>query len=157
MPTSITSSGITFDDATTQATSATEAGAIGTTQLAAGAVTYGKLSTSATEADNVAKRAAKAWVNFNGTGTVAIRKSFNVSSITDHGTGKYTINFASALADNEYSVAGMCSPVDASNNGYATVGLEFGGTYSTSAVRITCLGFNVFIDPATVCVQAFGN
>jgi hypothetical protein len=151
MPTSITSSGITFDDATTQTTSALAAGAIGATQLANGAVTLAKLGT------NEQKQVCKAWVNFNGTGTVAIRKSFNVSSITDHGTGKYTVNFTNALVDNEYSVSGMCSPVDASNNGYATVGLEFGGTYSTTAVRITCLGFNVFIDPATVCVQAFSN
>jgi hypothetical protein len=46
---------------------------------------------------------AKAWVNFNGTGTVAIRASFNVSSITDNATGDYTINFATALVDANYS------------------------------------------------------
>ena len=47
---------------------------------------------------------AKAWVNFNGTGTVAIRGSFNVSSITDDGTGLYTVNFTNALADANYVV-----------------------------------------------------
>lgn len=47
---------------------------------------------------------AKAWVNFNGTGTVAIRASYNVSSITDNGTGDYTVNFTSALADANYSM-----------------------------------------------------
>jgi hypothetical protein len=50
--------------------------------------------------------AAKAWVNFNGTGTVAIRASFNVSSITDNGTGDYTVNFTTALVDANYSVSG---------------------------------------------------
>lgn len=45
---------------------------------------------------------AKAWVNFNGTGTVAIRKSFNVSSITDNGTGNYTVNFTTPMADANY-------------------------------------------------------
>jgi hypothetical protein len=45
---------------------------------------------------------AKAWVNFNGTGTVAIRASFNVSSITDNGTGDYTINFTTAFPDTNY-------------------------------------------------------
>jgi hypothetical protein len=45
----------------------------------------------------------RAWVNFNGTGTVAIRASGNVSSITDNGTGDYTVNFTSALADANYS------------------------------------------------------
>lgn len=48
--------------------------------------------------------AAKAWVNFNGTGTVAIRAQFNVSSITDNGAGDYTVNFTNALADANYSV-----------------------------------------------------
>jgi hypothetical protein len=51
---------------------------------------------------------ALAWVNFNGTGTVAIRSSYNVSSITDNGTGDYTVNFATALSDANYSISG-CS------------------------------------------------
>ena len=50
--------------------------------------------------------AARAWVNFNGTGTVAIRASGNVSSITDRGTGAYTINFSTAMPDANYSVSG---------------------------------------------------
>ena len=46
----------------------------------------------------------RAWVNFNGTGTVAIRASFNVSSITDNGTGDYTVNFTNAMPDVNYSM-----------------------------------------------------
>lgn len=46
---------------------------------------------------------AKAWVNFNGTGTVAIRASGNVSSITDNGTGLYTANFTTAMPDANYA------------------------------------------------------
>jgi len=49
----------------------------------------------------------RAWVNFNGTGTVAIRASGNVSSITDNGTGDYTVNFTTAMSDANYSVTGM--------------------------------------------------
>lgn len=45
----------------------------------------------------------RAWVNFNGTGTVAIRASFNVSSITDNGVGDYTVNFTNAMPDANYS------------------------------------------------------
>jgi hypothetical protein len=45
----------------------------------------------------------RAWVNFNGTGTVAIRASGNVSSITDNGTADYTINFTNAMPDANYS------------------------------------------------------
>lgn len=50
------------------------------------------------------QEAAKAWVNFNGTGTVAIRDSLNNSSITDHGTGQYTANFTNALSSANYAI-----------------------------------------------------
>lgn len=53
--------------------------------------------------DTVVDGSAKAWVNFNGTGTVAIRRAFNVSSITDNGTGAYTVNFTTAMPDANYS------------------------------------------------------
>lgn len=46
----------------------------------------------------------RAWVAFNGTGTVGIRSSGNVSSLTDNGTGDYTANFAIAMLDTNYSV-----------------------------------------------------
>jgi hypothetical protein len=46
----------------------------------------------------------RAWVNFNGTGTVAIRASFNVTSITDNGTGNYTVNFTTAMPDVNFAV-----------------------------------------------------
>jgi hypothetical protein len=49
--------------------------------------------------------AVQAWVNFNGTGTVAIRASYNVSSITDNGTGDYTVNFTNAMTDANYCVS----------------------------------------------------
>lgn len=47
----------------------------------------------------------RAWVSFNGSGTVAIRSSFNVSSITDHATGEYTVNMTNAMPDANYSVS----------------------------------------------------
>ena len=49
----------------------------------------------------------KSWVNFNGQGTVAIRDSYNVSSITDNGVGIYTVNFTNAMPNADYSVAGV--------------------------------------------------
>lgn len=49
--------------------------------------------------------AAKAWVNFNGTGTLAVRDSYNVSSVTDNGTGDYTVNFSTAFSGATYSAA----------------------------------------------------
>jgi len=59
--------------------------------------------TNSTSATNCIQGSAKAWVNFNGTGTVAIRASYNVSSITDNGTGLYTVNFTNAFADVNYA------------------------------------------------------
>jgi hypothetical protein len=56
--------------------------------------------------EGAVKGSAKAWVNFNGTGTVAIRASFNVSSITDNGVGTYTVNFTTAMVDANYSICG---------------------------------------------------
>ena len=53
--------------------------------------------------EQIAQGRAKAWVNFNGTGTVAIRDNFNVSSITDSGTGVYTANFTTAMANANYA------------------------------------------------------
>ena len=53
--------------------------------------------------------AAKAWINFNGTGTIAARDSFNVGSLTDNGTGDYTVNFTNAMANVNFSSAATCS------------------------------------------------
>lgn len=70
----------------------------------------------------------RAWVNFNGTGTVAIRASGNVTSITDNGTGDYTVNFTTAMPDANYAVAG--SGVDSAGG---AVSLE---TYSTGTILV---------------------
>lgn len=74
----------------------------------------------------------RAWVNFNGTGTVAIRASFNVTSITDNGTGEYTVNFTNSLPDANYAtVLGQERTRAASDAGFV-------GSYSqsTTSVRI---------------------
>jgi hypothetical protein len=65
----------------------------------------------------------RAWVNFNGTGTVAIRGSGNVTSITDNGTGNYTVNFTTAMTDANYSLglSYAFSPTVQSKDVFATV------------------------------------
>lgn len=64
--------------------------------------------------------ACRAWVNFNGTGTLAIKASGNVSSVTDNGTGDFTINFTTSLPDANYAVAGFCNYNTATKNGLVT-------------------------------------
>lgn len=73
---------------------------------------------------------AKAWVNFNGTGTVAIRDSFNVDSITDNGTGNYTVNFTNAMPDTNYVVTGMSEANIGLGDGRVNMGAD---TKTTSA------------------------
>jgi hypothetical protein len=80
---------------------------------------------------------ARAWVNFNGTGTVAIRASGNVSSITDNNTGDYTVNFTTAMPDTNYNVTfgGSRDPAGSISTA-ASYGLQRTATRSTSSVRV---------------------
>ena len=80
------------------------------------------------------QQAVKAWVNFNGTGTVAIRASYNVSSITDNGTGDYTANFTGAMTDANYSVNVMSSR--GSVNYDEGAGRQWATPATTSSCRI---------------------
>jgi hypothetical protein len=83
----------------------------------------------------------RAWVNFNGTGTVAIRASFNVTSITDNGTGDYTVNFSTAMPDSNY-VINTSAIGGAQAGGVQLVisgcnpGSQNGTTKTTSALQI---------------------
>jgi len=127
---------ITADDIASGAVTSAKlaSGAVGSSGISDGSITYGKLSTSATEADNVAKRTAKAWVNFNGTGTVAIRDDFNVSSITDKGTGDYAVNFSTAMSDANYSVVMSNKPAD-NNTSTLDVNCPYGITTGSFSMK----------------------
>jgi hypothetical protein len=76
---------------------------------------------------------ARAWVNFNGTGTVAIRASGNVSSITDNGVGDYTVNFTTAMPDADYS---FCVGSNNYNQSYPRGTGLFGTTPAAGNVRL---------------------
>lgn len=77
----------------------------------------------------------RAWVNFNGTGTVAIRQSGNVSSITDNGTGDYTVNFTTAMTDANYAFNGTSQQGSGDSAPNGVVALKNAATITTSAVR----------------------
>jgi len=82
----------------------------------------------------------RAWVNFNGTGTVAIRASGNVSSITDNGTGNYTANFTTAMPNTNYtSIAAASSDGNDNTNQGALVTATHG---STTACVVRCVASN---------------
>ncbi len=93
-------------------------------------------------------QACKAWVNFNGTGTVAIRASYNVSSITDNGTGDYTVNFTTALADANYSVVGMVDRNRSTENG-TTINVDSSTAPTAAAVRLVTFRVSVGLVDST--------
>lgn len=88
-------------------------GSVLTSDIADGAITGPKIAAGAVSAADLDGNqsgsapiyGARAWVNFNGTGTVAIRASGNVSSITDNGTGNYSVNFTTAIGDTNYAAS----------------------------------------------------
>lgn len=86
--------------------------------------------------DTVVNGSAKAWVNFNGTGTVAIRASGNVSSITDNGVGDYTVNFTNAMPDANYAVTGTAG-VGATTSFNSVIVGNGTASMATGSCRIT--------------------
>lgn len=90
--------------------------------------------------EEINKGRAKAWVNYDGTNTAtSIRQYFNVSSITEHRSGDWTVNFTNNMANADYCVSGGASDLGASA-GYRwlAVGSGYGGDFSktTSGVRV---------------------
>jgi hypothetical protein len=98
----------------------------------------------------------RAWVNFNGTGTVAIRASGNVTSITDNGTGEYTVNLTTALTDANYSAVGSCGTGTAGNDDLNLTSY-FNTAPTTSALRVGTQRANsgVSTDVAYIAVAIF--
>jgi hypothetical protein len=96
----------------------------------------------------------RAWVNFNGTGTVAIRASGNVTSITDNGTGLYTINITTAISDANYSVAGAGHRVSGSYSAY--INTDSSAVQTTSACKIASSNdTGALVDSAYITVAIF--
>jgi hypothetical protein len=97
----------------------------------------------------------RAWVNFNGTGTVAIRASGNVTSITDNGTGDYTVNFTTAFSDTNYALSGFIRSdlVTPDNVHNLTAGSS--ATKTTSAVRVLSRYTSGLTDTTEIDVQIF--
>ena len=104
--------------------------------------------------DTVVNGTAKAWVNFNGTGTVAIRRAFNVSSITDNGTGNYTITFTTAMVDANYTAVGNAMSIAVSaNRRLAVTTQEVGSSDCISVVAST----NANIDADLITINYLGG
>jgi len=118
----------------------TISGTNGVSQVQDGIVTDGKLDLTANSAEvkealNASGAApiyaCRAWANFDGTGTVSIRASGNVSSITDNGTGDYTVNFSTAMEDADYSVTGLSENAGSTKGSHLEI--KNGSSFLTSS------------------------
>jgi hypothetical protein len=117
----------------------------------AGALTISTLNndTGVLATQNGMTGIAKAWVNFNGTGTPAIRSSFNVSSITRITTGQYTVNFTTAMPNTNY--VPLCG---AEWGGGQNIGTQ---SLTTTSVRVDTRSLSTYVDYARVDVAVFSS
>ena len=97
----------------------------------------------------------KAWVNFNGTGAVAIADSFNVSSVTDDSVGLYTINWDTDFSNASYCVTGIVRGDSGSND--IILNLKNAGVFTVAACQINTRDVTAVRDVDLVCVSAFGD
>ena len=102
----------------------------------------------------------KAWVNLNGQGVVAIRASSNVSSITDNGTGDYTVNFATAMSNANYAVTAVGQLDETDTNGQVPIAgvKRFSGAQAVGSVRLsTTIGGTTVFDCLRVLAIVAGE
>ena len=98
----------------------------------------------------------KAWVNWNSIGTVAIRASYNCSSITDNGTGMFSVNFSTPLSDTKYSAVYTTGFGGATTCGiHAYTEAELVAAMTTSLVKFTSRHSAIEADFPINCVSIF--
>tara|TARA_R100000278_G_scaffold44106_1_gene38457 strand:+ start:296 stop:700 length:405 start_codon:yes stop_codon:yes gene_type:complete len=88
----------------------------------------------------VAEGTAKVWINFNGTGTIATRDSFNVSSVTDHSTGDFSVNYANNMGNDDYAFGGH-TPNAGSTMNFHWIN-DLANDYTTALLRTRTLFVN---------------
>jgi len=130
-----------------------------TTNLAF-AADHAGIKTALNASGSASVYACRAWVNFNGSGTVSIRASGNVSSITDHGTSQYGVNFTTSMPDANYSAVVTISPTTQA----LTKGSAIANIYNDTSYTMTTSSFRFSTetrvggyhgDTITNCVSVF--
>lgn len=129
---------------------------VGTADIADAAITAAKMSGA--QSGSAPIYGARAWVNFNGTGTVAINASGNVTSITDNGVGDYTVNFTTAMPDANYSVASQFEWANTAFGASGRVSTILSLVAGSFRMRVGFLGSTALFnaeDVSTVCTSVF--
>tara|TARA_Y100001963_G_scaffold158733_1_gene259465 strand:+ start:2240 stop:2632 length:393 start_codon:yes stop_codon:yes gene_type:complete len=115
-------------------------------------------SNSSTPAE-ISNGRAKAWGNLAGTGTPALRDSYNCSSITDNGDGDYTINFTTDFSDDDYSFIATAENWEGNNNDSYCGVSPYYGSFATGSIRIRVVRWRwdnyYFRDSPNVCFAVF--
>ena len=107
---------------------------------------------------NINQGHAKAWVNFNGTGTIAARDSFNVASLTDNGTGNHDMNFTNNMSNSDYSTGGSSA-----DSARYSINHMPSSNRSTTSLKTQPLyaadfsGAGTVHDASDNCLQVFGD
>jgi hypothetical protein len=104
------------------------------------------------ETGYVVSGSAKAWVNLNGTGTIAIVDSFNVASLTDIGTGNYEVNFSNNMSSGGYAPQ-ICSNAAVSNYGFNRTG----NLNTTAKVNVAHYENSTTVDTSQIYISAHGD
>jgi hypothetical protein len=120
-------------------------------------ISNGTVSTSTA---NVVQGCAKSWVNFNSTGgTITVRASYNVSSVTRSAAGAYVVNMTNALADANYSVVGSASNTGSQNsvifNAFSNNTNSSVAPTTSSFSVATVVALTAFVDTTYICVAVF--
>ena len=102
---------------------------------------------------NLQQGLAKCWVNFNGTGTIASRDSFNIASLTDTGTGHYDPNFSNNMSNNDFSATGGISGSGVGGE----PGIILGDGYTTSSVKVLTANSTTNTDYAFIATSIHGD
>lgn len=113
---------------------------------------------TSTAVDAVKNGTAKAWVNFNGTGTIAARDSFNVASLTDNGTGNHDMNFTNNMSNSDYSTGG--SSADSARYSINHMPSSNRSTTSLKTQPLYAASFGgggTVHDASDNCLQVFGD
>ena len=114
---------------------------------------------NASTTEQINQGRAKVWIHFDGQDTVAIRDSFNVSSLTDNGTGDYTISFSTAMSNDNYAVT-TTQPAQHDFT-QAILGIEQDHTnaFATGSIRVQSVktGNNNAVDRDVQCVVIHGD
>ena len=107
---------------------------------------------------NLQQGLAKVFINFNGTGTIATRDSFNTSSITDVNTGNYEVASSNNMGNINYTNVLNCNNTSAFNGMFGSTDTAASGSITTSSIRFfTCSAHTTNNDPRTVQIATFGD